>query len=1078
MTIAAVISTGNITATTTVPTTTIASVPNTPITAVPTTDPTTAISDVLTTLHTTATSAVPTNSHTTADPTTADTTATTSVPTTHATANTLTTTITTTTATTMATAIIPTTRSTTTTLSTNTTSTLSSTMTTATTLPTVLNVEMSVRLNMEYKQELNDNTSSAYSNLTSRILPVLIRQYQGITGFVDVLVKQFRNGSVITDFVVRTTQIIANELNAANLTLPEAMQSVAPVIGSVSAFYNSPTPISIPNLTYTGNSMTLTCGIFSGNINIGHISGSVWKFNGQQINTGGRINIATGDVSNLTVNNIIPADVGLYECTLRSSGMDFLQSGVVTADQIKQAPILQLPSQVNIQCMQGQTILQPLQCCVQQPYTVQWFKDTTNLNSTSTNHVQKYCVMYNYQLLSCNETHEEKISFTCRVDNLQGYEMTTTVTTFSDAVTCNDTQYGTGRAGDISVSWCDEGQEGSKTAVCQSTGQWKLMSDTCIMIIIKDFLIYSKGLVGEEVSSFVVNLSQAVHQHQAEILNSSATLSAIVDILNTIANVPIPINVTVMENVLNTVDVIIGDSARDSWVFLNRNNTSNTSSELLGSLETLSNQLVGEFTIGTQRILLNRTTFNSYFAADLNSSIMINIPQNKATNTFITTIKFSSLNNVLPTRNSTTSNGTVTDGVINADVVLVKINAIIQNVTLSYVKLNNSLPLKSRCVFWNFTLFHNLGAWDDKGCTLVTDINNTVTCNCNHLTSFSILMSDNLSSIPPTQGETLDIITYVGVGISMASLVICLIIEGCVWKAVTTNISALIHHVSIVNTTLSLLIADICFIIGASIAKNPAENPGEDYNVPVGPCSTATFFMHFFYLALFFWMLVSGLLLFYRVITFFSYMSRSKTLAISFSLGYGCPLIIAVITVAVTAPGHGYISKDYACWLNWTETKALLALVIPALSIVFINILILIMVLFKSLRNRVRDAIQSNEKHMLVVIARCVIILTPLFGLTWSLGVGTMVSPTNRAIHIAFAFFNSLQGFCVLVFGTLSDSKVCSILTGSNESERSTSFKHSSLRGINGFRGRASVYHVSKATKLNSSHKQDSYISI
>lgn len=70
--------------------------------------------------------------------------------------------------------------------------------------------------------------------------------------------------------------------------------------------------------------------------------------------------------------------------------MDFLQSGVVTADQIKQAPILQLPSQVNIQCMQGQTILQPLQCCVQQPYTVQWFKDTTNLNSS------KYEVMFQH----------------------------------------------------------------------------------------------------------------------------------------------------------------------------------------------------------------------------------------------------------------------------------------------------------------------------------------------------------------------------------------------------------------------------------------------------------------------------------------------------------------------------------------------------------------------------------------------------------------------------------------------------------------------------------------------------------
>lgn len=467
-----------------------------------------------------------------------------------------------------------------------------------------------------------------------------------------------------------------------------------------------------------------------------------------------------------------------------------------------------------------------------------------------------------------------------------------------------------------------------------------------------------------------------------------------------------------LQDILETVDVIISESARESWQILNANETRNVSSILLGSLESLSDGLTGEFAIMTERILLNRTVFNNSFNADLNNSIVIVIPDTNLTNVFITTITFSSLNNVLPTRNASFSmNGsdeTVNDNAINAAVVLVKLNVTIRDVSLSFDKLNNSLAVNPQCVFWNFKLFDDLGGWDEEGCTFVSDINNIVTCNCSHLTSFSILMS---TGIPQSLRDILDIITYIGVGISLGSLVICLIIEGFVWKAITRNSTAFMRHVSIVNIALSLLIADICFIIGAAIAKNPLENPGEDYEVPVGPCSTATFFMHFFYLALFFWMLVSGLLLFYRTVMVFSHMSKSTMLAIGFSLGYGCPLIIAVITVAVTASQDGYIRKVKACWLNWEETKALLAFVVPALVIVVINFVILFVVLFKMLRRGVRDATQPDEKNALIVIARCLAILTPVFGLTWSLGVGTMVAPTNKGVHIAFAFFNSLQVF-------------------------------------------------------------------
>ncbi len=134
---------------------------------------------------------------------------------------------------------------------------------------------------------------------------------------------------------------------------------------------------------------------------------------------------------------------------------------------------------------------------------------------------------------------------------------------------------------------------------------------------------------------------------------------------------------------------------------------------------------------------------------------------------------------------------------------------------------------------------------------------------------------------------------------------------------------------------------------------------------------------------------MSALLLFYRTVMVLSQMSRAKMMVIAFTVGYGAPLLIAVITVASTAGSQNYISKRNACWLNWYESMALLAFVIPALTIVAINLLVLIVVLYKMLRRGVGAATQPDEKHALVVIARCVAILTPIFGLTWGFGIGT-----------------------------------------------------------------------------------------
>ncbi|XP_073711496.1 adhesion G-protein coupled receptor F1-like [Misgurnus anguillicaudatus] len=514
-------------------------------------------------------------------------------------------------------------------------------------------------------------------------------------------------------------------------------------------------------------------------------------------------------------------------------------------------------------------------------------------------------------------------------------------------------------------------------------------------------------LVVEDIPVFMTDLSNTAVQSNTVITQSADTVQTIVDILNTIASISqtITISQPVMEDFLKTVDIIVSDASKNTWTELNNGNkTENKSTELLQAIETISDRVsnVNDYMINKTSIQLHRKTITNSFTETSslqNSTTQIVIP-NVLKPTLITIIIFTKLDNVLPTRNTSNNDNKTSENHINGDVIVVRVNKAINNISFIFNTTNTSLT-NPQCVFWNFDLDH----WDSTGCKVKHSENNMVTCECNHTTSFSVLMSPFAIDNP-----ALAYITYIGVAISLASLLLCLIIETIVWKSATRNDTSYMRHVSIVNIAVSLLIADTCFIIGAAIADQ--EQP-----ISVGRCSPVVFFMHFFYLAVFFWMFISALLLLNRTVIVLFQLSRAKMMAIAFTFGYCAPLLIAAITVASTAGPQHYVTKENACWLNWYESKALLAFVIPALTIVGFNLLVLIVVVIRMRR------IGAHEKHTLVVIVQCVAILTPIFGLTWGFGIGTMVS-REFGIHMIFAIFNSLQGFFVLVFGTLSDRKV------------------------------------------------------
>uniref|UniRef100_A0A671N5P1 Uncharacterized protein n=1 Tax=Sinocyclocheilus anshuiensis TaxID=1608454 RepID=A0A671N5P1_9TELE len=548
---------------------------------------------------------------------------------------------------------------------------------------------------------------------------------------------------------------------------------------------------------------------------------------------------------------------------------------------------------------------------------------------------------------------------------------------------CRNEELGVGKTDEVKTGVCGKGLKGTFTYKCESR-DWKPLEDNCVLEVIDNLKNKLQVII------VLLDYTNILYINYFHILWAKLHNIKHNFILH-------------FQSFLNTVDIIVSGNVSDTWSKLNKgNNTEDTSIKLLSAIEDISDRLTDEFAINETSIQLNRTTIKNSFnitSALPNSATEIVIPQ-VPQETTITIIIFTTLDKVLPSQG--TNDSRKSDVRINGDVVVVKVNETLNNISFAFDITNQSLG-NPQCVFWNF----NLSNWDSTGCEVkpyISKGNETgkITCECNHTTSFSILMSPfSIKNI------ALAYITYIGVAISMASLIICLIIETIVWKSVRRNDTSYMRHVSIVNIAVSLLIANICFIIGAAIAEQ--EQP-----TSVGRCSPAVFFMHFFYLALFFWMLMSALLLFYRTVMVLSQMSRAKMMVIAFIVSYGAPLLIAVITVASTAGPQNYISKRNACWLNWLESKALLAFVIPALTIVAINLVVLIVVLYKIMRRVVGAATQPDEKHALVVIARCVAILTPIFGLTWGFGIGTMVSQ-DLGIHVVFALLNSLQGFFILV---------------------------------------------------------------
>ncbi|XP_056336591.1 adhesion G protein-coupled receptor F4 [Danio aesculapii] len=892
-------------------------------------------------------------------------------------------------------------------------------------------IGMSLKMSQTFDTNLADPNNPTFKDLSGKLESSIDSSYSTyLKGYISksVKVNAFRPGSVLADYTISAT---SNNLDfsTANADLSSSLQAQG-IILPADAFAQSDQKDFTMGQVYPLQKLDLKC------TQPDFVKGQItWRVNNKDPALDNTTYSLSSDNSTLTVKNITETDSGQYSCFIERTTIPYIQWQNIV---IKQRPTINVGNDYRLLPCDGSSFL--LKCSVDAGYNIEWVQGETVQDSEN----GPDGITLNYTTPSENCTEE---TFTCRLKGLPqllaySYSQSrVTVKNTDQSYDCLNEELGIGNITNESIGFCPTGTKGIIIYRCDLNG-WTAIEENCILAVISDLLSLIQTLQVEQIQDFMANLSFAAEQNTIIITQSAAIVRAIVDILFKIADLvqAIFIGQPVMKiscfsfnfpEFPKIVDIALSNEAIETWKKLNNGNTTaNTNIRLLNAIENISERLINMFQINQTYIQLIRTLVSNSFSVTSilpNSTTEIVIPQLPEMTT-ATILIFTTLDKILPTRKISNYNSSrESDQLINGDVVVVKVDKQVNNISFAFGITNQSLG-NPQCVFWNF----HLDAWDSTGCEVkqVGNDSGIITCECNHTTSFSILMSpfdiDRL---------VLAYITYIGVSISMASLILCLIIEAIVWKSVTStrgvrNDTSYIRHVSLVNIAMSLLIANICFFIEAAISD-------EDMPTHADRCSPVVFFMHFFYLALFFWMLISGMLLLYMIVMVFFHLSIIIMMIIAFTVGYGAPLLIAAITVASTAGAQNYVSKQ-ACWLNWDESRALLAFVIPALTIVAINLVVLVVVLYKMLRRGVVGATQTDEKRTFFVVVRCVAFLTPLFGLTWGFGIGTMVS-RKLGVHVVFTLLNSFQGLFVLLFGTILDSKVRESLRGKLLLEKITS---------------------------------------
>ncbi|XP_074548565.1 adhesion G protein-coupled receptor F5 [Halichoeres trimaculatus] len=547
---------------------------------------------------------------------------------------------------------------------------------------------------------------------------------------------------------------------------------------------------------------------------------------------------------------------------------------------------------------------------------------------------------------------------------------------------------------------------GIRQRKCSSDGKWESEDSECVNTDLYDVLQQAsivdigQGLLDKNAEKVMSRLERATTN--TESINTFSNLNASVSVLHTLSEKLQNQNDTMMDDFLGSSSNLLEKSLEDSWEVKKIDNNVSLAERYLLSVEKIIH--VTNITHGYEKKNVEVASQKCSEEKDCVNKVLNTTVKLKGDNPgSVVTAGFKELQSYLPIDDEDYEPNSFvisTTTEKNLDLVEVEINFALLKPRPPHVQI--------KCVAWD----NRTHSWSDYKCEWK---GSEGSCECKHLSSFCILMGKF-----PIKVRYLTEMTYVGLSVSIISLTISLVIELIVWSAVVKTSTSYLRHTAHVNICLCLLVADCCFL---------ASSKPEDLSYVW--CKTSVVLKHFCYLAMFFWMLWLSSTLLHQTVFLFHNVSKKNYLRLSALMGYVCPLLIVTVTIIANKGGAEgqYYSKE-TCWLVYTAPfkGSIHTFVIPVGIIAFFNVFAMLVVIMKLLDHpKTISPAFEKEKKAIVTVMRTVVLLTPIFGVTWVFGFAVMFLDLTYGImanfaNYAFVLLNAFQGFFILLTICLGDT--------------------------------------------------------
>ncbi|KAM4795686.1 adhesion G-protein coupled receptor G2 [Rhinophrynus dorsalis] len=334
-------------------------------------------------------------------------------------------------------------------------------------------------------------------------------------------------------------------------------------------------------------------------------------------------------------------------------------------------------------------------------------------------------------------------------------------------------------------------------------------------------------------------------------------------------------------------------------------------------------------------------------------------------------------------------------------------------VTLKTFPISNQTNVSVLCVFWDLTKNNGTGGWESNGCTVANTTQNETVCQCNHLTSFAILMEVSRTPLSPEDTLILTFITYIGCGLSAIFLSVTLVTYIAFEKIRRDYPSKIL-----IQLCAALICLNLTFLLNPWIAL---------YSDVPGLCISVAAFLHYFLLVSITWMGLEAFHMYLSLVKVFNTYVRKYILKFCI-VGWGVPAVVVAIILAVNKDLYGLQSSgkypngtsDDFCWIS---SIVFYITVVGYFGIIFLmNVSMFIVVLIQLCRIKKQKQLGYQRKTTFQDM-RSVAGITFLLGITWGLAFFSW-GPGRVAVVYLFTIFNTLQGFFIFIFYCVAKENV------------------------------------------------------